>query len=77
VSEFIHKAFHDISWKEFRRIHWRRYFTRKVVILGTFAIAGGIAGHYVHAWFINKGAEIAFGTIAEHLLFEIPITEEA
>jgi hypothetical protein len=46
-----------------------------VIILSIFAIAGGIIGQHVHAWFVSKGAEIAFGTIAEHLLFEIPVEE--
>jgi len=76
VSEFIHKAFHDVSWREFRRINWKKYLSRKVLILTVFAIAGAIIGQHIHAWYVSKTAELTFGTIAEHLLFEIPIAEE-
>lgn len=76
MSKFIHRTFHEISWKEFRRIHWKKYLTRKVIVLTSFAIAGGIAGQYIHAWFVSKTAELAFGTVVEHLLFEIPVLEE-
>lgn len=58
-----------------KRIHWKKYLTRKVIILTLFVAAGYAAEHYLHIWFAGKGAELAFGTILEHTLFEVPIEE--
>jgi len=58
-----------------RRIHWRKFITRKVVVLALFGAAGYAAEHYLHLWFAGKGGEVMFGTILEHILFEVPVEE--
>jgi hypothetical protein len=57
------------------KIHWRKYLTRKVIILAVFAVAGYAAEHYLRLWFAGKGAELALGTVLEHTFFEVPMEE--
>ncbi len=71
----IRKTIHTITHKDFRRIHWRKYLTRKVIILTAFGLVGVYTEHVLHLWFLGKGGELAIGTVIEHLLFEIPIEE--
>jgi hypothetical protein len=58
---------------DFRHVHWRKFITRKVIVLAIFGAIGYAAEHYLHLWFAGKGGEIAFGTIIEHTFFEVPM----
>ena len=60
---------------DFRRIHWRKFISRKVIVLAVFGAAGYAAEHYLHIWFAGKGGEIMFGTIIEHILFGVPVED--
>jgi hypothetical protein len=71
----IKKNIHTIKFADLRRIHWKKYLTRKVFILALFGAAGYTLEHYWHIWFAGKGGELAFGTVVEHLLFEVPVEE--
>lgn len=60
---------------DIKRVHWRKYLSRKVAILAVVSVAGYALEHYFHIWFAGKGGEIAFGTVIEHLFFEVPVVE--
>jgi len=60
---------------DFRKIHWRKFVSRKIVVLVIFGAAGYAIEHYLHLWFAGKGGEIAFGTLLEHILFGVPVEE--
>lgn len=60
---------------DIKRVHWRKYLSRKIVILTIFGMAGYALEHYCHIWFAGKGGEIAFGTVIEHLFLEMPVVE--
>lgn len=38
MGEVVRKHFKTLSAKDFRRIHWRKYLTRKVIILSLFGM---------------------------------------
>lgn len=57
------------------KIHWKKYITRKVIILSLFVLGGTALAHYLHLWFLDKGAELALGTLMEHLFFDVPMEE--
>jgi hypothetical protein len=67
------RGIHNITREEFQRIHWRKFFTRKVIIIGSFAVIGFVLEHYTHLYFAGRGGEIAFGAVVEHFLFGIPL----
>ena len=75
MGKILHKCVADIVFKDLRRIHWRKYITRKVIILGVFGIVGYYIEHAFHVWYAGKGGEIAIGTVIEHILFEVPVEE--
>lgn len=77
MGEIVRKHFKHLNAAELRHIHWRKYLTRKVVILTIFGALGYMAEHYLHLWFAGKGGEIALGTVIEHVLFEVPVETEA
>ena len=61
------------------KIHWRRYIERKVVILGSLAIATFIMESYFHVprvgGVIHGFHDLTVGVLAEHLVFGIPMEE--
>ncbi len=57
------------------KIHWRKYVTRKVIFLATFAIVSPYIAAWVHVELLSHAHELAVGTLFEHLIFGIPMEE--
>lgn len=60
---------------DFRKIQWRKFISRKIIVLAIFGMAGYFIEHHLHLWYAGKGGEVAFGTILEHTLFGVPVEE--
>ncbi len=61
---------------DIKRIHWRKYLSRKIIILAICGVAGYAVEHYLHIWFAGKGGEVAIGAVLDHLFLEVPVIEE-
>ena len=57
------------------KINWKKFISRKIIILAVCAAIGYSLEHYLHLWFAGKGGELALGTVVEHLFFEVPVEE--
>ena len=57
------------------KIHWRKYMTRKVIILACFVVASTCVNTYMHFALLDHAHELAMGTLFEHLIFGIPMEE--
>ena len=66
-----------LTARDIRCIHWRKYITRKIVILTVCAAGGFIAEHYLKIWWLGKGGELLFGSVFEHIAFEVPLLEKS
>lgn len=58
------------------KIHWRLYFTRKVLILGVLVIVTSYIEAHLHFRVMGRAHELALSTLAEHLFFGIPLQGE-
>jgi hypothetical protein len=57
------------------QIHWRLYFTRKVITLVGVIIVLEIAAYLTHVHYFGRGGEFALGTLLEHCIFGVPFEE--
>ena len=46
---------------------WHVYFQRRAILVFTIALAGFLAEHFYHLWFIGKGGEVIIGVIVDRI----------
>jgi len=60
-----------------KRIHWRRFVTRKVIFIGVSVITFRVIEHFFHFRLASWAAEFTTSAFAEHLAFGVPFEEAA
>jgi hypothetical protein len=58
------------------KVHWKLYFTRKVLILVGVVVATSYAQEYFHVHTLGRIHEFGLSFLFEHLLFGIPFHGE-
>lgn len=58
-----------------KRVHWRKYLTRKLLVVGFIMLALHVIEHLTEWRFAGKLAEFSTSSIVEHLLFGVPMEE--
>ena len=53
------------------RIRWRKYVTRRIVVVTALSFIGYAFAHYLHLYFAAKGGEMCLGAVVGHLLVEV------
>lgn len=46
---------------------WHVYFQRRAILFFTIALAGFLAEHFYHLWFLGKGGEVIIGVIVDRI----------
>lgn len=72
----MRKSIRNMVLADVKRIHWRKYLSRKVWILALFGAVGYLIEHSYHLWWAGKGGEVLTGVLVEHLFMEVPMVEE-
>lgn len=65
-----------IIHNELRRIKWRHLFERKVLICLAFVGIAHLLGQHYHWVVISQTKGILVASIADHILFGVPVFEE-
>jgi len=61
--------------KVMKRVHWRKYITRKVLIVAGIMLALQLLEHITRWHFAGKIAEFSTSSLVEHVLFGVPMEE--
>lgn len=56
-------------------IHWRLYFTRKIITMGIVVAVVYVLGYMTGSHLFFRGGEFALGTLLEHCIFGVPFEE--